>query len=305
MRAVVTGARGFVGPFLVAHLEECGDAVVGLDRLGPDAIDILDADALRERFIRAHPDVVYHLAALSHVGESWDDPASTFRVNAEGTLQVLTAAAQAGRPRVIVVGTAEEYGTIRPDEVPVSEDLALRPVTPYGAAKASAEMLALQAHLGGGLDTVRVRAFNHTGPGQSPRFLVPALAQRVVEAERDGDGYVAIGNTDPVRDVTDVRDVVRAYRLLAEHGTAGEVYNVCSGTGTSVGAIADALLAQAVRPLTLRPDPALARPVDVPRLVGDNRRLRDATGWAPRIPLSTTLGDVLTAARARPTPDGT
>ena len=160
-------------------------------------------------------------------------------------------------------------------------------------SKIAASYLALQAHIAYGLDVVRVRAFTHTGPGQSDRFLMPALAHRIAAAERERRDEIRVGSLDPIRDVSDVRDVVRAYRLLAERGEAGEVYNVCSGTGASVREIADHLVAAARRPLRLTVDPELVRPVDVPRLVGDASKLRAATGWTPEFRLDQTLADVL------------
>jgi GDP-4-dehydro-6-deoxy-D-mannose reductase len=298
VKVAVTGARGFVGPHLVTHLEAAGDDVIPLDRHGPHSLDITDADAVHSRLHDARPDVVYHLAALSHVGESWKSPTASFRVNAEGTLNVLRACSDLGVDRVIVVLSSEEYGNVAPEDLPLTEESPLRPVTPYGAAKAAADMLALQAHLGDGLGTIRVRPFGHTGPGQSDRFVVPALAARIARAERDGVDEIPVGSLDAVRDLTDVRDVVRSYRLLAERGTPGDVYNVCSGTGVSVQSIADRLLAAARRPIRLVTDPDLVRPVEVPRLVGSNDKLRAATGWSPEIPLERTLADVLDAARA-------
>lgn len=306
MKAVVTGARGFVGPHLVEHLEACGDDVLGLDRHGPNAFDVTDADAVHDSleaafhdtFPDARPDVVYHLAALSHVGESWKSPAASFRVNAEGTLNVLRACIDLGVHRAVVVLSSEEYGRVTEADLPLTEESALRPVTPYGAAKAAADLLALQAFLGDGLATIRVRPFGHTGPGQTDRFVVPALAARIARAERDGIDEIPVGSLDAIRDLTDVRDVVRAYRLLAEHGEPGEVYNVCSGRGVSIQEVADRLLAYASRPIRLVTDPALVRSVEVPRLVGANDRLRAATGWTPEIPLDQTLADVLEAARS-------
>ncbi|HEY3724258.1 MAG TPA: GDP-mannose 4,6-dehydratase [Acidimicrobiia bacterium] len=298
MKVAVTGARGFVGPHLVAHLEAAGDDVLALDRNGPDSFDVTDPTAVHERLGDARPEVVYHLAALSHVGESWKSPATSFRVNAEGTLNVLHACTDLGLSRVVVVLSSEEYGRVDEADLPLTEDSPLRPVTPYGAAKAAADLLALQAHLGDGLGVIRVRPFGHTGPGQSAQFVVPALAARIARAERDGVDEIPVGSLDAVRDLTDVRDVVRAYRLLAEHGAPGEVYNVCSGTGVSVREIADQLLAAATRPIRLVVDPDLVRPVEVPRLVGSNARLRAATGWTPTIPLARTLADVLQSARA-------
>ncbi|MFN8035215.1 MAG: GDP-mannose 4,6-dehydratase [Acidimicrobiia bacterium] len=299
MRAAVTGARGFVGPHLVAHLEAMGDDVFALDRSGPERFDVTDADAVRDTLSAIRPDALYHLAALSHVGESWEAPNLTIRVNVEGTLNVLRACADAGVTRVVVVGSAEQYGRVRPEDVPLPEDAPMRPVTPYGASKVAADVLALQAFLADGLPTIRARPFNHTGPGQTDRFLVPALARRIASAEHAGASEVVVGSLDPVRDVTDVRDVVRAYRLLALHGTPGEAYNVCRGTGVAVAEIAALLVERARRPLEVRVDPALVRPVEVPRLIGDGTRLRDDTGWAPEIPLARTLDDVLDEARTR------
>ena len=297
MKVAVTGARGFVGPYLVAHLESCGDDVLSLDRSGPDSIDVTDAEAVSERLSASRPEVVYHLAALSNVSESWKSPATSFRVNAEGTLNVLRACTELETPRVIVVLSSEEYGRVDDGELLLTEDTPLRPVTPYGAAKAAADMLAVQAFLGDGLGVVRVRPFGHTGPGQSPQFVVPALAQRIARAERDDVKEIPVGSLDAIRDLTDVRDVVRAYRLLAEHGEPGAVYNVCSGIGVSVQEIADRLLARATRPIELVTDPELVRPVEAPRLVGSNALVRATTGWAPEIPLDQTLTDVLDAAR--------
>jgi GDP-4-dehydro-6-deoxy-D-mannose reductase len=298
MKALVTGASGFVGPYLVEHLRAQGDDVTAVDRHGEHPVDVTDPDALDDVMHTSAPDAVYHLAALSHVGESWGSGAEAFRVNAEGTLHVLGAARRAGVDRVLVVGSAEEYGAARDADMPLTEEAPLRPVTPYGAAKVAADYLALQAFLGSGLGAIRARPFNHTGPRQSDRFLIPALARRVADAERRGASEVRVGSLEPVRDITDVRDVVRAYRLLVERGVPGEVYNVCSGRGVAVAEIAKRLLDLADRPLRLLVDPDLVRSVDVPRLVGDASKLRAATGWQPEIDLEQTLRDVFDDARA-------
>lgn len=291
MKALVTGAGGFVGQTLVAHLEAAGDEVVGLDRAGGP--DITDGAAVREAFARHRPDAVYHLAAVTHIGASWDAPLEVFRINAEGTLNVLAACAAAEVGRVLVVGSADEYGAVRPEDLPLTEEAPLRPLTPYGASKVAAEYLALQNFLGGRLPVIRVRAFNHTGRNQPDRFMIPGLARRIAAAERDGRKEIPIGSLEPVRDFTNVDDVVVAYRLLVERGEPGEVYNVCSGVGRSVAEVAEHLLGLARHAIELVPDPALVRPVEVPRLVGDNRRLREATGWAPAISFEDTLAAVL------------
>jgi GDP-4-dehydro-6-deoxy-D-mannose reductase len=295
MRALVTGSRGFVGRHLVAHLHYCGDTVIGLDRSGPDPVDVTDADRVRHAVRSTAPDVVFHLAAFSHVGDSWG-AADLESVNVAGTRNVLDACAAADVGMVVAVGSAEEYGVAT--TTPVTESHPLRPLTPYGESKAQAEGLALQFARRSEVPVVAVRAFNHTGPGQSPRFLVPGLAARIARAEREDLDEITIGNLSPVRDVSDVRDVVRAYRLLAERGTPGEAYNVCSGTGATVGDLAAALLALAKRPLELVVDAELARPVDVPVMIGDPTKLHGATGWQPEIPLDRTLADVLADARA-------
>lgn len=298
MRAAVTGSSGFVGRHLVPYLRGLGDEVVPLDRTGDPPVDVNDTHRVRDVLRAARPDAVYHLAALSHVGESWDAPESVFRVNAEGTLSVLRACADAGVERVLVVGSADEYGVVDPEDLPITEDAAVRPITPYGASKAAGDILALQAFLGDGLGTLRVRAFNHTGAGQSSTMLVPGLAARIAAAEQAATRVITVGSLDIVRDITDVRDVVRAYRLLVESGAPGDAYNVCSGRGVSVRDIAEAMIAMSERPLEVVVDANLVRPVDVPRLVGSPVKLCAATGWQPEVPLEQTLRDVLEAARA-------
>ena len=297
VRALVTGARGFVGSWLTAHLLERGDDVTGVDH----EADITDPDAVRAVMAEAEPDVVYHLAAVTHVGKSWTDPAEVLRVNGIGTLLVLEAARSLpSPPRVLVTSSAEVYGAVPAERLPVTEEEPLAPVTPYAASKVSAEYLGVQAFLAYGLPVLRVRPFNHVGPGQSPGFVVPALAERIVEARRSGASTILVGNLSARRDLTDVRDVVRAYRMLAADGVPGEVYNVCSGKDVAIAEVAARLQVLAGVELRLETDPSLARPVDVPVVRGDPAKLRAATGWQPEIGLDETLRDVLedTAARA-------
>ena len=297
MRALVTGASGFAGRHLVEHLEASGDAVSGLDR--SEGVDICDLDAVVTTLEAVRPEVVYHLAGWADVGASWKHPHETFQANAVGTLNVLDAARAAGVRRVIVVGSAEVYGIVSPDELPLTERHPVRPTSPYGASKVAAEALAQQAWLGHGLETITVRAFNHLGPRQSPQFVAPGLAERVARNEREGRDEIEVGNLTPRRDFTDVRDVVRAYRSLALGGEPGEIYQVCSGADTSIGELAEKLIAMSERPMRLVADPDLQRPVDLPVSLGDHSKLTAATSWEPQFTLDETLAGLLDEARER------
>ena len=293
MRALVTGATGFVGRHLVAYLAAAGDEVAISEA------EITEPEALEADFRDGRPDAVYHLAAQADVQASFTDPAATLRINVEGTFNVLEAAQRAGAKRVVAISSADVYGRVEPASLPVEEAAAMRPVTPYGASKAAAEMVCVQAGLGRGLDVIRARAFNHLGPGQSDRFVAAALASRVAANERSGAEEVRVGNLQARRDFTDVRDVVRAYRLLAERGAPGEAYNVCSGTARAISELAEALIARARHPMRLAADGDLLRPVDVAEARGDPSKLHDATGWRPEVPLEQTLEDLLDFWRCR------
>lgn len=292
MRAFVTGGHGFVGPYLLAHLKEMGDDVVAPHQ---HEVDLDDAAALSKAVADAQPDAIYHLAALAHVGESWANPERTFDVNAVGTLRLLEAArALENKPRVLLIGSAEVYGPVTPEDMPIREERPLNPVTPYAVSKVAAEYLGIQYTHGFNLEVVRARSFNHIGPGQGGKFLVSDIAGRIAESMKSGDSAsIKIGNLTARRDFTDVRDVVRAYRMLITDGAAGEAYNVCSGVDVSVEEIAHRLLELAGADLQLEVDPALKRPVDIPVLRGDNARIREATGWTPSYSLDDTLRDVL------------
>ena len=241
MRALITGGKGFVGQWLAAHLKDGGDEVAVIDI----ETDVADGSAVRRVMADVLPDAVYHLAAMTHVGESWDDPSRVLRVNVLGTAELLAAARTLTRaPRVLVVSSAEVYGVVRPEQLPLGEETPTAPASPYAASKLAAEAVALQAWRGFGQPVLVVRPFNHIGPGQSPNFFVPALAKRIVEAKRSGAGSLSVGTLSTRRDFTDVRDVVVAYRLLVERGEPGAVYNVCSGRDVAMSEVA----ARAARP---------------------------------------------------------
>jgi GDP-4-dehydro-6-deoxy-D-mannose reductase len=290
VRVVVTGSKGFVAPWLLAHLESLGDQVIGLDA----EVDITDEQAITDVVTGVAPDAICHLAAQASVRSSWEDQSGTYTVNTFGALNVLSAAMACQRPpRVLLVSSAEVYGRVGADELPIREDHPFAPVSPYAASKAAAELIGLQAWLGGGLEVIRARPFNHTGPGQRPDFVVPALARQVAAAAAAGRGVIETGNLEARRDITDVRDVVRAYRALLELGTPGDVYNVCRGESVSIGEVVRRLVDRAGVDLRIVVDPARLRPVDLPDLRGDCTRLRAATGWVPEIPFDDTLAAVL------------
>jgi GDP-4-dehydro-6-deoxy-D-mannose reductase len=242
----------------------------------------------------AAPDAICHLAAQSSVGASWSSPTATYEVNTLGALNVIEAALACTRPpRVLLVSSAEVYGRVRPEELPIREDHPFAPLSPYAASKAAAELIGVEAWLGRGLEVVRARPFNHTGPGQRPDFVVPALARQVAAAAASGTRVLETGNLDARRDISDVRDVVRAYRDLLDRGAPGQVYNVCRGEAVSIEDVARRLLALAGLDLEIVIDPARMRPADVPELRGAAGRVRAETGWVPSIPLDQTLADVL------------
>ncbi len=295
LKALITGAGGFVGPHLADHLRHAGDDVIGLDLAsGPD---LRDSEAWIAAIGDHRPDVVYHLAGWSDVGRSWSDPITTFEVNTMGTISILEAVRQAGAGRILLISSADVYGVVTPDRLPLTEDHPVQPRSPYGASKQAAEAAALQYHRGNGVDVVVARPFNHLGPGQAPRFVAPAFAAQIAAAESGGSRRLEHGDLSPHRDLTDVRDVVRAYRLLAEQGRSGEVYNVCSGRTVSMQGLLDALLSMSEVEVDQVVDPALVRPVDLPVLRGSFDKLRSATGWEPRIELDATLASVLADAR--------
>lgn len=298
MRSLITGGRGFVGTWLAEQLRSSGDHVVQIDQEVP----ITDSAALLAAVTDAAPDRIFHLAALTHVGQSWDEPLRVLDVNVLGTGALLAAARQCGTdPRVLVTSSAEVYGAVTdPSQLPLTEESPTAPLTPYAASKLAAEALCAQAWLGHKQHVVVVRPFNHIGPGQTPNFAVSALSKRIVDAERSGATEIPVGNLSARRDFTDVRDVVRSYQLLLESGAPGTVYNVCSGVDVSIQEIADRLLAAAGSSVQLVPDPSLLRPVEVPVLRGDPGRLKEATHWTPEIPLDQTLADVLAHWRASP-----
>jgi len=298
MRVLVTGAGGFVGGYLAEYCTEQGADVVGPRR---QEVDLLDADAARSLVARVQPERVFHLAAEASVSRSWQTPATVVEHNVSSTLNVLEAVRLEAPEAVVLIScSGEEYGP--PEEVPVRESHPLRPQNPYAASKAMSDVLAGFHADAYGLNVVRTRAFNHAGPRQSDTYVVASFARQIAEAEAspssDGRAVIMHGNAETRRDFSDVRDVVRAYWLLAEQGTP-DVFNVCSGRSTSVSDILSRLAAHSSLEVEGRVDPARLREGEVMEIRGSHDKLTDATGWQPEIDFDQTLRDTLDWWRER------
>jgi GDP-4-dehydro-6-deoxy-D-mannose reductase len=314
---LVTGASGFAGGHLVRFLSLRPDLEVwgcdrgqarGLPVAQPNVrmvrVDLLNADQARRVIARVRPDDVYHLAGQAFVGQSWADPWGTFETNVRAQLNLLEAIVAEGlTPRILAIGSMEEYGRVSKADLPIREELPLCPDSPYGVSKVAQEMLGLQYYLSRGLGVIRARPFNHIGPRQSRRFVAPAFAAQIAAIETGRqEPVIKVGNLDARRDFTDVRDMVRAYALLVEHGREGEVYNIGSGQAKAIRELLDILIGFSNRKISVEIDPARLRPSDVMEVVCDASKLRAVTGWQPRIAFETSLKDVLDFERANTEP---
>jgi GDP-4-dehydro-6-deoxy-D-mannose reductase len=303
---LVTGASGFAGGHLVDLLASGRDPIVAWYRPGGrppraaahttwDEVDLLDPANVRRAVERAKPRAVYHCAGAAHVGRSWDRVESTFAINVRGTHHLLEAL-EAGRldARVLVTSSAMVYAS---SDTPIAEDHRLAPVNPYGLSKLAQELLAGHAR---GVRVMIARAFNHCGPRQDPFFAASGFARRIADIEAGRWApEIAVGNLEARRDLTDVRDTVRAYRLILERGQPGRAYNVCSGHAMPIRELLDRMLARARVRIPVRVDPARYRPNDVPLLVGDPGRIEHELGWRPEIPFDRTLDDLLNYWRSK------
>jgi GDP-4-dehydro-6-deoxy-D-mannose reductase len=311
---LVTGAAGFAGSHLVERLSRDGQELVAWrrpegDRASDDrrararravanplrvrweSVDLLNAATVGEAIARLRPSVVFHCAGAAHVGQAWHRTEPSLAINVRGTHHLLEALRAARvRARVVVPSSAMVY---RPADEPLTEDHPLIPNSPYGLSKLAQELLVSRAQADG-LEVAIARAFNHVGPRQDPAFVASSLARQIAQIEAGRHGpELRVGNLDARRDLTDVRDTVRAYAMLAERGKSGRPYNVCSGQAITIRELLARLVARARAPVNVRVDPALYRPNDVPLLAGDPSRIRQEVGWTPEIPIEQTLDDLL------------
>ena len=310
MKSLIIGGAGFVGSYLIRYLQEQGQEVAvtkmpqeTIAAPGADQYDlnILEKDSITDLILKLQPDYVFHLAAQSSVGLSWKNPQMTIDVNIKGSVNVLEALRKAEkRPKTLLIGSGEEYGAIRPEELPVSETNALKPENIYAATKACQNMFGRIYAEAYGLSVTMVRAFNHIGPNQAPMFVVADFCRQTAEIEAGKrDAVLKVGNLAAERDFTDVRDVVRAYALLVEKGTAGETYNVGSGHAVAIDTILKMILSMSDKEIRIEKDPSKFRPVDVPTIEADTKKLYEATGWTPQISLEQTIRDTLDYWRRR------
>ena len=316
MRVFITGITGPVGSALAEYLLAQPEVELHAfkrwrsdprpierlrDRMTLHEGDIEDAFSIDKAVAKASPDRVYHLAAQSYPSESWDAPVATLRANVEGTINLLEAVRRhTPQARVHIAGTSAEYGFVRPDEVPIREDHPLRPLSPYGVSKVAAELTGLQYHANYGMQIVVTRSFNHVGPQQGDRTAVQTFCRQMVQIECGmQEPVIRVGNLEPRRDYTHTADVARALWLLLDRGIAGEVYNLCSGHGTRIGDIVDMAIEYGRVPAQIETDPSRLRPADEPVLIGDNTKLREATGWQPLIMMPDIVRELLDFWRAR------
>lgn len=314
MQALITGVSGFVGRHLVRQLLEDGWRVGGLvhpsdgDHAAQLASnvelfhgDLLDDGAVVDAISRWRPETIYHLAAFSNPESSWGQSRRTLETNIIGTHNVLQAALESGlRPRILLVGSCQQYGLVPEDQQPISEERAQRPLSPYGVSKVSQEVLGQRFFLAEKIPVLLVRSFNHTGPGQDSSYVCSSFARQIAEIERGlREPRLRVGNLSARRDFIDVRDVVSAYRRVIDEGEPIVPYNVCRGEAPSIRALLDQLLALTPAEVEVEVDRDLYHAVDVPLLLGDNTRLRKNLGWEPRFSMKQTLADLLEDWRGR------
>ncbi|MCK4352137.1 GDP-mannose 4,6-dehydratase [candidate division WOR-3 bacterium] len=310
MKVFVTGVTGFVGSWLVDYLLTLPKIEIFAikrwrsrteniehfkDKITLYECDLRDASSVRDTIERIKPDRVFHLAAQSYVPTSWNAPTETIETNIMGELNIFEAIKKIDiNPKIQIAGSSEEYGFVKPEELPIKETNPLRPLSPYAVSKVGQDMLAYQYFMSYKMNIIRTRGFNHTGPRRGTVFVCSDFARQIAEIELGKRKPVIwVGNLDSVRDFTDVRDMVRAYWLVLEYGKPGEVYNISSGKGIKIKDMLSTLLEFSKVKVDVKEDPQKIRPSDVPVLIGDSTKFRKATNWKQEIPFEKTLEDIL------------
>lgn len=314
MKALIIGAAGFVGSYLIQHLTTAYDWEIHATKLPNEDmisskihihnLNIMNPDEIRLLLIKIQPDYIFHLAAQSSVALSWKDPQLTVDINIKGTLNILDTVRSLENysPRILLIGSGEEYGYILPDETPVNEQVTPRPGNIYAATKACQNMLGNIYSRAYGMQLIMVRAFNHIGPNQAPIFVASDFCKQVAEIESGKKSpTLHVGNLSAKRDFTDVRDVVRAYGLLIQNGKFGETYNIGSGHAISIQELLDIILSLSATEILVSTDPARLRPSDIPIIEADISKLQETICWHPEISLKQTLFETLNYWREKQT----
>jgi GDP-4-dehydro-6-deoxy-D-mannose reductase len=311
VRVLITGATGFVGKHLATYWHQTAPSVelfgTTLQATPPEAhivyteVELRDAKAVEALLANTRPDAIVHLAGQASIDQSFKDAWGTFENNLQPQLNLFQACLRlAIQPRILIITSAEIYGKIRPENLPLSEDTPLRPVNPYSVSKAAQDLLAQQFFFTYGLPIIRARPFNHLGPGQSENFVATSFAMQIARIEANlQEPVIRVGNLSSARDFTDVRDIVRAYALLLQHGEVGESYNIASGQNITIAHLLNTLLSLCPREIQIFTDTDRLRPIDVPVISANYDRLHQASGWRPQISLEQTLRDVLDDCRQR------
>ena len=306
MKALIIGAAGFVGSYLIEHLSNTYDWEIHATKLESEILasntavihnlDLMNASEINALLQKTKPDYIFHLAAQSSVALSWKNPSLTVDINIKGTLNLLDSIRSISdyNPKVLLIGSGEEYGYILPDETPVHEDVPVRPGNIYAATKACQNMLGSIYSRAYKMNLIMVRAFNHIGPNQAPLFVASDFCKQVAEIERGlKEPVLHVGNLSALRDFTDVRDVVRAYGLLIQYGKSGETYNIGSGHAIPIQSLLDMILSLSTTTIKVELDPSRLRPSDIPVIEADIKKLQDTIQWKPEIELKQTLLETL------------
>lgn len=302
MKALITGVNGFVGNYLSKYLIDKGYSVYGtviedditMDNVNIKKMNLLNKDEVSETIKSINPDCIFHLAGQSAVGLSWNEPTLTMNVNINGTINLLDAVRENNiNTKVLIIGSSDQYGVIKPEDCPISEEKQLNPTSPYAISKMAQEQIAKLYVNSYKMKLIMVRAFNHIGPMQSKNFVVSDFASKIAEIEKGAEPIIRVGNLEAYRDFTDVRDIVHGYVMLMENGEIGQVYNIGSGNAYKINDILDILLSLSNTKIKVEIDPERLRPSDVPIIQCDNSKIKSHVNWETKYNIKNTLKDTL------------
>lgn len=314
LKIFITGATGFAGSHLVEHFLTKNVTIYGTflfesslqnishvkNKITLIHLDLLDKKKVEETINDIKPDQIFHLAAMSDTGDSFDNAEEFITNNVISQIHLLDSVRKSGleKTKILIVSSADMYGIVKKEDLPIDEETVFMPTNPYAVSKITQDFMGLQYFLSYKMNIIRARPFNHIGPRQSPQFAVSSFAKKIAEAEKRQEDFITVGNLEPKRDFTNVQDIAKAYDLLMQKGKVGEVYNIGSGVSFSMKEILEKLLSMSTKKIQVKRDDSLYRPVDSLERVCDNRKIKNVTGWKPTIPLETSLKNTLDYWRA-------